>query len=291
MPISITTVVFLEGVFVDRTAQGLKPRFLPADPPTDADIAAVLQTISRRVIRQLRKLGYLEADTEDVVPTGYDPASDEDPELARTMAASVQQRIAFGERAGQQVRRIGSGFGYEGERSILTGTRCASVHGFSLHANTSIPAHRRDQLERLLRYTARGAVALERLDGQRRRRPALYLHATPGPMAPPASNSHRWSCWRSSRHWSPCPVSIRCATAAAWHRIATCGRPSSRPHASKGVEAPDRPDARRRTGRGRDCSSASSRLTWHAARCVSRAGCGSLRRLPRVTSSRKSCGT
>ena len=80
------------------------------------------------------------------------------------MAASVQQRIAFGERARQKVRRIGSGFGYEGERSILTGTRCASVQGFSLHANTSIPAHRRAQLERLLRYTARGAVALERLE-------------------------------------------------------------------------------------------------------------------------------
>jgi len=39
----------------------------------------------------------------------------------------------------------------------------ASVNGFSLHANTQIPAHRRDQLEHLLRYTARGAVALERL--------------------------------------------------------------------------------------------------------------------------------
>ena len=34
---------------------------------------------------------------------------------------------------------------------------------FSLHANTQIPAHRRDQLERLIRYTARGAVSLERL--------------------------------------------------------------------------------------------------------------------------------
>jgi putative transposase len=143
-------VVFLDGVFVDRTTQGLTPRFLPADPPTDTDIATVLQPISRRVIRQLRKRGYLEADTEDVVPTGYDPASDEDPELARTLAASVQQRIACGERAGQQVRRIGS--------------RCASVNGFSLYATTSIPAHRRDQLERLLRYTARGAVPLERLE-------------------------------------------------------------------------------------------------------------------------------
>jgi hypothetical protein len=62
------------------------------------------------------------------------------------------------------LRRIGSGFGYEGERPTLIGTRCASVHGFSLHANTLVPAHRRDQLERLLRYTARGAVSLERLE-------------------------------------------------------------------------------------------------------------------------------
>jgi len=38
------------------------------------------------------------------------------------------------------------------------------VHGFSLHANAEIPAHRRDQLERLIRrYTGRGAVSLKRL--------------------------------------------------------------------------------------------------------------------------------
>jgi hypothetical protein len=88
---------------------------------------------------------------------------DDAPELALTMAASVQQRIAFGERAGQQVRRIGAGFGHAGETPTLTGTRCANVQGFSLHANTQVPAHRRDQLERLIRSTARGAVSLERL--------------------------------------------------------------------------------------------------------------------------------
>ncbi len=87
--------------------------------------------------------------TQDVVPPGDDPASDEDPELARTPWASVQQRIAFGERAGQKVRRIGSGFGSEGQSPTLTGTRCASVNGFSLHANTHVPAHRRDEPERL----------------------------------------------------------------------------------------------------------------------------------------------
>ena len=166
MPISKTCnqlVVFLEGVYLDRTDQGLKPRFVKGEPPSDADITAVVQKISRRVIRTLRQLGYLEAGSDGAIPTGHDPLRDDAPELARTLAASVQQRLAFGERAGQKVRRIGAGFGAAGEAPTLTGPRCASVQGFSLHANTQGPAHRRDQLERLIRYSARGAVSLERL--------------------------------------------------------------------------------------------------------------------------------
>jgi Putative transposase/Transposase zinc-binding domain len=155
--------VFLEGVYLDRTEAGLTPRFVTGEPPTDADIAAVITKISHRVIRKLRQLGYLEAGLDAAVATGYDPLRDDAPELARTMAASVQQRLTFGERTGQQVRRIGSGFGAEGEAPRCTGPRCASVQGFSLHANPQVPAHRRDQLERLIRYTARGAVSLERL--------------------------------------------------------------------------------------------------------------------------------
>jgi hypothetical protein len=156
-------LLFLEGVFRDCTDQGRKPRFLAGEPPTDTDIADVIQKISRRVIRKLRHLGYLEAGIDDAVATGSDPLLSHEPALARTMAASVQQRVAYGERAGQQVRRIGAGFGSEGEAPRLTGPHCASVHGFSLHAHTQIPAHRRDLLERLIRSTARGAVSLERL--------------------------------------------------------------------------------------------------------------------------------
>src|SRR5262249_53501543 len=140
-----------------------KPRFLAVEPPSDTDIAAVVQQLSRRVIRTLRHLGYLEASSDDAMTTGYDPLLDHEPELARTMAASGQQRIACGERAGQKVRRIGAGFGREGEAPTLTGPHCACVQGFAVHAHTQVPAHRRDQVERLLRYTARGAVSLERL--------------------------------------------------------------------------------------------------------------------------------
>src|SRR5262249_30476760 len=130
---------------------------------SDADVADVVQKISRRVLRKLRSLGYLEAGGDAAVATGYDPLVEGTPALARTLAASVQQRIALWERARQKVRRIGSGFGYEGEVPRLTGPHCASVQGFSVHAHTQVPAHRRDELERLIRYTARGAVSLERL--------------------------------------------------------------------------------------------------------------------------------
>ena len=48
-------ILFLEGVYLDRTTVGLKPRLLAGAPPTDPDIAVVLQKISHRVIRMLRR--------------------------------------------------------------------------------------------------------------------------------------------------------------------------------------------------------------------------------------------
>jgi hypothetical protein len=68
----------------------------------------VVQKSSRRVIRTLRQRGYLETGFDAAVATGYDALVDNAPELARPLAASRQQRIAFGERAGQQVRRSGA---------------------------------------------------------------------------------------------------------------------------------------------------------------------------------------
>ena len=43
----------VQGVFLDRTAQGLKPRFLKGKPPSDADVAHVVQKSSRRVNRNV----------------------------------------------------------------------------------------------------------------------------------------------------------------------------------------------------------------------------------------------
>jgi hypothetical protein len=81
--------VFLEGVYLDRTEAGRKPQFVHCEPPSDTDIATVVQKISRRIIRKLRQLGYLEAGLGATVATDYDPLRDDAPELARTMAAMV----------------------------------------------------------------------------------------------------------------------------------------------------------------------------------------------------------
>ena len=59
----------------------------------------------------------MEAGSDTAVATGYDPLMAAEPALV----ASVTQGIAFGERAGQKVRHIGSGFAYEGEHAILMG--------------------------------------------------------------------------------------------------------------------------------------------------------------------------
>ena len=251
-------VVFLEGVYLDRPAQGRTPRFLPSEPPTDTDIADVVQKISRRVIRKLRQLRYLEAGLDAAVATGYDPLVDDAPELARTMAASVQQRIAFGERAGQKVRRIGAGFGSEGEAPTLTGPRCASVHDFSLHANTQVPAHRRDQLERLIRYTARGAVSLERLT-QDANGDLVYTF------------THPWSDGTTGIRLSPLELLEKLAALVPLPRVHLVRYGGClAPHSSlRGATSPRRASKgwrmRRRTrgrrsGAGHNCSSAS--LHW-----------------------------
>jgi hypothetical protein len=45
--------------------------------------------------------------------------------------------------------------------------RCSFLEGFSLHANTHLHANDRQGLERLCRYGARGALALERCHERR----------------------------------------------------------------------------------------------------------------------------
>ena len=81
------------------------------------------------------------------------------PLLAGYAAASIQELLATGPRAGHPVRRLRSA------AAVVDADkpRCARLAGFSLHANVSVAAHAREQLEHLCRYLLRPPLALERL--------------------------------------------------------------------------------------------------------------------------------
>jgi len=70
-----------------------------------------------------------------------------------------------------------------------------------------------------MRYTARGAVSLERLMEDAME---TWCICAPGhgPTVPPVSNCHRWSFWKSWPQSCPCRVSASYATAAVERRIA-----------------------------------------------------------------------
>jgi hypothetical protein len=80
------------------------------------------------------------------------------------MEASTRNFIALGERRGLPVRFIGKGFGKEGEAPEFKGCRSIAMNGFSLHADTFVKDRDRRSLEKLVRYTSRSSVSLERLE-------------------------------------------------------------------------------------------------------------------------------
>ncbi|WP_395811859.1 transposase [Archangium minus] len=122
-----------DGVFVPRE-DGV--RFEPLPPPTQAEVERLLRVVRHRVLRLLEKRGAL-------------PAQGLEDALRAYQAQSLQQRLRWTEVDVRPPPR--------------KQPRCAFLEGFSLHANTHLHANDRQGLERLCRYGARGALALERL--------------------------------------------------------------------------------------------------------------------------------
>jgi hypothetical protein len=150
-------MLFLEGGYF-LTRRG--PRFWRTGPPTDEDIQVLVAIMAERVIRLLRKKGYFQDDVAWAAPE-----SETNPEtlFSDLQAASVQSRIALGQRKGGYVRRLGS-LTRIALAPQLKGPLCAEVAGFSLHAAVYCAPRQRKKLEMLCRYIARPAVAEERLE-------------------------------------------------------------------------------------------------------------------------------
>jgi hypothetical protein len=145
----------LAGVFT--TDAGGSVRFHATPPPIDEEVAELLGTIRRRILRVLVRRG-LDPEAEVAPPDALAEAS---PALAGVSRASVQGRVALGRRAGARLLALGRG--PDALWAIAGGRRHAHLDGFDLHANVAVRAVDRDGLEQLCRYLLRPAVAQERL--------------------------------------------------------------------------------------------------------------------------------
>lgn len=153
-------VLCADGVYARVNSRA---SFRPADAITDDEVAALVEAIAHKVMRHLQKQGYLSKDGDIVANPLADDVFREYDALSLATSSSIAGKIAFGPNAGKYVTRIGSGFGYGEEIPLIKGKRCASLNGFSLHANTAINTLQRDRLSQLIEYVARGPLSNERL--------------------------------------------------------------------------------------------------------------------------------
>jgi len=152
--------VVIEGVYSVTTGT---PVFYPLPGPSDEEVADIVEAIAHSVITALKKKGYLSEEGEEVErPQSVDKIFAESEQLTAAAAASSSMRVAFGERAGHVVRKIGKGFGYDQEIALAQGKRCYSVNGFTVHANRYIGEQERQKLEELISYCARGPFSDKR---------------------------------------------------------------------------------------------------------------------------------
>jgi hypothetical protein len=144
-----------DGVYLTDT--GL-PYLKALSAPTRAELQALVQRISERIGRHLERKGLLVRDVQSSHLV-FDP-SDEDDALAELRGHSIAYRIAFGPHRGRKAFMLQS----LPSRGEPPGSeRVAQASGFSLHAGVAAGADQRGALERLCRYIARPAVAIERL--------------------------------------------------------------------------------------------------------------------------------
>jgi hypothetical protein len=157
-------ILVVDGVFTENEDPELVPEFIEAAPFDDCEIAGLARRICTAVRKHLIKSKYLEAISNEPNPDLEDSLDQSPGVHAAIKKASLVSRIALGPRAGQKVRRIGPKlFGVGDAKPKITGDLCAEYGGFSVHANTRVPAKDRARLKRLISYVSRPSVSLDRL--------------------------------------------------------------------------------------------------------------------------------
>ena len=131
----------MDGAFIYREN---KPVFFhKISDPEDKDIAELLESIIEAVELCLQKRDLLDEASE--VPEDLRS-------VEAASRASVTQKIAFGERRGHRVRRVG--FRREEDSIEFKSPQCIALAGFSLHAARRVGSDERWNLSQLINYMA-----------------------------------------------------------------------------------------------------------------------------------------
>jgi len=145
------------GVFT-REKKGGPATFHEGRAPSTSDVAAVAARVEKRMRRWLRRRGLVdEREAED--------RSNEAPALS-PMEACMQASLFSGELLRVEEKERPPEEPEAGEARFWAQKKSpwsAEVGGFNVHAGVMIRAGDRAGLEHLLRYAARGPVALSRL--------------------------------------------------------------------------------------------------------------------------------
>ena len=139
-------MVAAQGVFFEKADGALG--FAPAPAPADREVARLLATVRRRIVRLVKRHGI-----ELEQPSDEEHAADERlfecPMYGEMQGAAVTGRVATGPRAGRTVMRVGRDL--YAAPITSTGPLHAHLDGFDLHAAVAVPAGDRERLAHLCR--------------------------------------------------------------------------------------------------------------------------------------------
>jgi hypothetical protein len=147
-------MLFLDGVYIEHPDGALRFRWVKA--PTSTELAALTQTLARRIGHYLERQGLLERDAENSYLAGDDLEAGP---MEQLLGSSITYRIAVGPQQGRKVFTLQTLPACEEPFDDGVG----KVAGFSLHAGVAARADQRQKLERLCRYISRPAIAEQRL--------------------------------------------------------------------------------------------------------------------------------
>ena len=146
--------LFIDGVY-ELDANGQPSTFHIAPAPSNKELEHVLSKIIGRVTKLLERKGIIVKDEPNLqleIPEGDS--------LSKLQAGAVSYRFALGPNKGKKALTLRTVT--EQDHNSTAGL-VAKNSGFSLHAGVQVDGSERQKLEKLCRYIARPAIALERL--------------------------------------------------------------------------------------------------------------------------------